>query len=473
MPTIYRATNEQVTIADAKRSIIEALPRERAVDVWVPVNDKGEACGDPMARLEESASIYASFIDADFASHCEKLSIQPRMMYRPVLRDYTGQGQDLFYVLHHDEFAKLAAEFGINVVVGAPPAGAELAPAVVALAPASAPTANEPPVDRDDRRYREFKTAGGDYSEDTAAQTGPRYSVGMGALYQAESEGMPPRPEFREQARPRCVDPELLALEPKREVLFHELPGLMTGCGAGRAFEVVARVEEQIARQASGFFTLAEAAHILANANAGCDVRDLIQRMMAAIVGRTAETPKGRRLPRELGSKNPALEGADSLAFLWVASPEDIDEWLAGSEMRVPYRFPKATEAEPAAGSQPRAEQAPDEAPPLEDYSALATRAKLIAAFGTFTGMDMAWFASLKDTPALLKARKVPGVGARGKTREPLFCPWEVMLWLADPERKKGRPFHNTGKPWQLLEAHFPAAYVKHSMGDPREERTG
>lgn len=181
----------------------------------------------------------------------------------------------------------------------------------------------------------------------TAAQTAPRYSVGMGALYQAESEGMPPRPEFREQARPRCVDPELLALEPERQVLFHELPGLMTGCGIGRAFEVVARVEEQIARQASGFFTLAEAAHILANANAGCDVRDLIQRMMAAIVGRTAEAPKGRRLPRELGSKLPVLEGADSFTFLWVASPEDIDEWLAGTEMRAPYRFPKATEAEP------------------------------------------------------------------------------------------------------------------------------
>ena len=293
----------------------------------------------------------------------------------------------------------------------------------------------------------------------TAAQTGPRYSVGMGALYQAESEGMPPWPEFREQARPRCVDPELLALEPEREVLFHELPGLMTGCGIGRAFEVVARVEEQIARQASGFFTLAEAAHILANANAGCDVRDLIRRMMAATV-------KGRRLPRDPGSKLPVLPGADSFTFLWVATPEDIDAWL--EEQGAPYRFPKAPEAEPAAGSQPRAEQAPDEAPPLEDYSALATRAQLIAAFGTFTGMRMAWFDSLKDTPALLKSRKVTGVGARGKTREPLFCPWEVMLWLADPERKKGHPFHSIGTPWRILEGHFPAAYVKHSKGDPR-----
>ena len=132
---------------------------------------------------------------------------------------------------------------------------------------------------------------------------------------------------------------------------------------------------------------------------------------------------------------------------------------------------PAATAAEPA----PAVELAPeaDEAPPLEDHSTLATRAQLITAFGAFTGMSMEWFDNLTDKPALLRARKVRGVGARGKTREPLFCPWEVMLWLIDPERKKGRPFHSIGKPWELLEGRFPAAYVKHSMGDPREERTG
>jgi hypothetical protein len=113
------------------------------------------------------------------------------------------------------------------------------------------------------------------------------------------------------------------------------------------------------------------------------------------------------------------------------------------------------------------------EAPPRDDHSTLATRAQLIAAFGAFTGMNVEWFKKLKDTPALLKARKVDGVGARGKTREPLFCPVEVMLWLSDTKRKKGRPFHSVGKPWDLLERHFPNAYEKHSKSDPREERTG
>lgn len=146
------------------------------------------------------------------------------------------------------------------------------------------------------------------------------------------------RPEFRELARPRHVDPELLTLGLNTQVLFHKLSGLQPNCVAGPASQVVAHVEEQIARQASGFFTLVEAAHIFANANAGCDVRDLIRRMMAAKV-------KGRRLPREPGRKLPVVEGADSFTFLLVASPEDIDAWL--EDIRAPYRFPPAVVTEP------------------------------------------------------------------------------------------------------------------------------
>lgn len=103
--------------------------------------------------------------------------------------------------------------------------------------------------------------------------------------------------------------------------------------------KLFALVEEQIARQATGFFTIVEAAHILANANPGCDVRDLVQRMMAAKV-------KGRRLPRELGSKLPMPPDADPLAFRSVASPEDIDAWLEIEG--APYRFPKAPIAAPS-----------------------------------------------------------------------------------------------------------------------------
>ena len=172
--------------------------------------------------------------------------------------------------------------------------------------------------------------------------------------------------------------------------------------------------------------------------------------------------------------RNPAGNGIHTFPHGYalqsaVVKVSELRSFLADRGMGV--RFASAPLGEPVPTAALVAE--PLEAPPLEDHSSLATRKQLIAAFGTFTEMSMEWFGNLKNTPALLKARKVAGVGARGKTREPLFCPWEVMLWLMEPKRKKGREFHNVSTPWRLLETHFPASYAKHAKEDPREERTG
>lgn len=103
------------------------------------------------------------------------------------------------------------------------------------------------------------------------------------------------------------------------------------------------------------------------------------------------------------------------------------------------------------------------------DFSVLATRQQLIDAFGGFTGMNDSWFKNLKDSPKLKGARKVVGQGARGQTTEPLFCPYQVMLWLVDPKRRKGRGL-SSNKGWQLLESHFPKAYNQFSVGDTRTD---
>jgi hypothetical protein len=102
------------------------------------------------------------------------------------------------------------------------------------------------------------------------------------------------------------------------------------------------------------------------------------------------------------------------------------------------------------------------------DFAALATRQQLIAAFGAFTGMDASWFTNLKDLPKLKAARKVVGHGSKGHTTEPYFCPFEVMQWLVDPKRKKGRAV-NDHTAWRLLEQHFPKVYAQRSVGDPRD----
>lgn len=132
-------------------------------------------------------------------------------------------------------------------------------------------------------------------------------------------------------------------------------------------------------------------------------------------------------------------------------------EWSAvldGKEPPTPVEPPQAVPAESSASTRP-------------DYSVLATRAQLIQAFGAFTGMDLTWFDNLKDTPALLNARKVSGRGGRGHLAEPWFCPFEVMQWLVSARRKKGRPL-GLEKAWELLERHFPKAYSAHSAADPR-----
>lgn len=83
--------------------------------------------------------------------------------------------------------------------------------------------------------------------------------------------------------------------------------------------------------------------------------------------------------------------------------------------------------------------------------------------------MDGGWFNNLKDKPRLQGARKVTGQGGRGRIMDPWFCPYEVMQWLADPKRRKGRKL-SADKAWELLERYFPKVYNTRSIGDPRTD---
>lgn len=102
------------------------------------------------------------------------------------------------------------------------------------------------------------------------------------------------------------------------------------------------------------------------------------------------------------------------------------------------------------------------------DFTMLATRNELIDAFGRHTGMNMTWFDNLTDTPKLNDARKVTGQGGHHSV-EPLFCPYEVMQWLADPKRKKGKPLL-VETAWRLLKGNFERVYNQYSIGDPNAD---
>ncbi|MDP1999604.1 MAG: hypothetical protein Q8K22_08430 [Rhodoferax sp.] len=114
--------------------------------------------------------------------------------------------------------------------------------------------------------------------------------------------------------------------------------------------------------------------------------------------------------------------------------------------------------------------QAKDTATPAlvaaeDELTMFATRTELIDAFGKFTDMDKSWFDNLKDAPRLMAARKFTGQGGR-HSAEPLFCPYLVMQWMADPKRKKGRKLNDTTA-WRLLKSHFQKVYDQYSIGDP------
>ena len=124
MTTIYRENAARLSVADAKRLILDAVPLEKAYNVYAREDDEGniEWEGEIKVVLDEKANIQASHLDNDFLATCDALSICPRNKYRPVLQDYCGNVlQDVIYTIAHDEFVRLAESFGLLVEMGKAP----------------------------------------------------------------------------------------------------------------------------------------------------------------------------------------------------------------------------------------------------------------------------------------------------------------------------------------------------------------
>lgn len=106
------------------------------------------------------------------------------------------------------------------------------------------------------------------------------------------------------------------------------------------------------------------------------------------------------------------------------------------------------------------------------DYAMLARPDQLIEAFGRFTGMNIAWFEKWSDYSALRDAIKVKGTSGRGRTTEPLFCPFLVMQGLMKTPRKGNtrKAFLTDEKPWELLKRYFPKVYSTHKGLGPFDD---
>ncbi|MBU4424437.1 MAG: hypothetical protein KKG12_11875 [Gammaproteobacteria bacterium] len=262
-------------------------------------------------------------------------------------------------------------------------------------------------------------------------------------------------PIFKVPVVPLCVDADLLALPPDTWVHIRNVSCADMGSVSSKAADAIADIQRTMARQAKGNFTMPEVADVLAAANSFDAYRFLTNEMHpAARAGALTLTNP------EFGGP---LVGRDCMEFHDWVTPANLDAWLERAGF--PFRWPLNPEPQAAAPAPVVADSASDA--PACDLSILATREQLIEAFGRFTGMDASWFKNTTDTPALLAARKVTGQGGRGHIAEPWFCPFEVMQWLADSKRRKGRKL-STEKAWELLEKNFPKVHSAHSVADPR-----
>ena len=141
--TIYRENADRLSVADAKRLILETLPPEKSAEIYARVDENGDIDFEGPVELREvhGVQIYAGFIDRDFLSMCEQLSIQPRMKYRPMFTGYSWKSSvdDTLYTITHNEFVRLAELFGLLVVTGK--ARESELPAVPTIAEAGFPSA--------------------------------------------------------------------------------------------------------------------------------------------------------------------------------------------------------------------------------------------------------------------------------------------------------------------------------------------
>lgn len=134
MPTIYRLNGDRISVADAKRLILESIPTEPTVSIFVQVDEHGNSTGNIRTEQNMAGNVQALHLEGDFVDTCKQLGIQPRMKHRPAITDYNGaKSQDDIYTIAHDEFVRFAELFNLSVAIGKEPEP-EAAPVVAANA---------------------------------------------------------------------------------------------------------------------------------------------------------------------------------------------------------------------------------------------------------------------------------------------------------------------------------------------------
>ena len=163
---------------------------------------------------------------------------------------------------------------------------------------------------------------------------------------------MKPMLELSMSPRPVKVEPALLEIPRRELILYHYKSDGLNESGIGAAGEYIDELNARIKRQAKGFFTLAEAAQVLADSQPGIDVKEMIEQMRNA-------SANGNLRIRNHGDQLPVLNKKDVKDYHSLVKISDIDTWL--ESLGVDYRFPPAS-----AESKPQSEADVQSSGPLQ-----------------------------------------------------------------------------------------------------------
>ena len=141
-----------------------------------------------------------------------------------------------------------------------------------------------------------------------------------------------PLPVFTVQARPLCVPTELETMSATAQIRIID----RIGGGSCEAITTVSDYREilnaRIERQSKGYFTVDEAAQVLADTVPGVVAKEMIGQMLAA--------NQMDKLPiRNPGDKLQPLDKTEVRTFIHLVSIEDVNTWLASPPMKAPYRI--------------------------------------------------------------------------------------------------------------------------------------
>ena len=134
MTTIYRDKADRLSVADAKRFLLDAAPLVSVGEFHATMDEKtGRLTGPIEHRSIDGVSAFAQDIHDEFSSILQQLNIKPRHIYKPSDTNYRNTvgagscndvpelpmspGVDKSYAITHDEFVRVADAFGAKVVV--------------------------------------------------------------------------------------------------------------------------------------------------------------------------------------------------------------------------------------------------------------------------------------------------------------------------------------------------------------------